>query len=148
MAAALAAVGIETTVITDSAVYAVMSRVNKVVIGAHAGKILAHGGWVTVAQVLTINISVVLANGGLVAVTGSQMVAAAAKHHATPVLVCTALYKLSPLFPYDIDLFNVCVTPDQVLSFSEGTLIDKADVQNPYYDFVAPEFVNLFVHNL
>lgn len=44
MAAALAAVGIETTVITDSAVYAVMSRVNKVVIGAHAGKILAHGG--------------------------------------------------------------------------------------------------------
>jgi len=126
MAAALAAVGIETTVITDSAVYAVMSRVNKVVIGAHA----------------------VLANGGLVAVTGSQMVAASAKHHATPVLVCTALYKLSPLFPYDIDLFNVCVTPDQVLSFSEGTLIDKADVQNPYYDFVAPEFVNLFVHNL
>lgn len=38
MAAALAAVGIETTVITDSAVHAVMSRVNKVVIGAHAGK--------------------------------------------------------------------------------------------------------------
>ncbi|CAO3664168.1 unnamed protein product [Umbelopsis vinacea] len=126
MAAALAAVGIETTVITDSAVHAVMSRVNKVVIGAHA----------------------VLANGGLVAVTGSQMVAAAAKHHATPVLVCTALYKLSPLFPYDVDLFNVCVTPDQVLSFSEGTLIDKANVLNPYYDFVAPELVNLFVHNL
>jgi translation initiation factor eIF-2B subunit beta len=90
----------------------------------------------------------VLANGGLVAVTGSQMVAAAAKHHTTPVLVCTALYKLSPLFPYDIDLFNVCVTPDQVLSFTEGTLIDKANVLNPYYDFVAPEFVNLFVHNL
>jgi translation initiation factor eIF-2B subunit beta len=44
MAAALAAVGIETTVITDSAVYAVMSRVNKVVIGAHAGKAFAHGG--------------------------------------------------------------------------------------------------------
>ena len=101
------------------------------------------------AQVLNeAHFPIVLANGGLVAVTGSQMVAASAKHHATPVLVCTALYKLSPLFPYDIDLFNVCVTPDQVLSFSEGTLIDKADVQNPYYDFVAPEFVNLFVHNL
>ncbi|KAG2178078.1 hypothetical protein INT43_003331 [Umbelopsis isabellina] len=126
MAASLAEVGIETTVITDSAIHAVMSRVNKVVLGAHA----------------------VLANGGLVAVTGSQMVAAAAKHHTTPVLVCTALYKLSPLFPYDVDLFNVCVTPEHVLSFNEGTLIDKVNVLNPYYDFVAPELVNLFVHNL
>lgn len=44
MAAALAAVGIETTVITDSAVYAVMSRVNKVVIGAHAGKVSLTAG--------------------------------------------------------------------------------------------------------
>jgi hypothetical protein len=51
MAAALAAEGIETTVITDSAVYAVMSRVNKVVIGAHAGKRLYLAqparGWVS-----------------------------------------------------------------------------------------------------
>jgi translation initiation factor eIF-2B subunit beta len=37
MAASLAEVGIETTVITDSAIHAVMSRVNKVVLGAHAG---------------------------------------------------------------------------------------------------------------
>ena len=37
MAVELSRAGIETTVITDSAIYAVMSRVNKVILGAHAG---------------------------------------------------------------------------------------------------------------
>jgi translation initiation factor eIF-2B subunit beta len=37
MAKQLANVGIDTTVITDSAIYAVMSHVNKVILGTHAG---------------------------------------------------------------------------------------------------------------
>ncbi len=36
-ARALADSGIETTLITDSAVFAIMSRVNKVILGAHCG---------------------------------------------------------------------------------------------------------------
>src|SRR3954467_15991099 len=98
MAASLSAVGIDTTVITDSAIFAVMSRVNKVIISAHA----------------------VLANGGLVAVSGTELLASAAKHHATPVIVCTALYKLSFSYPYDEDALNVCLPPDEVLGFDEG----------------------------
>ncbi|KAI9316429.1 hypothetical protein BX666DRAFT_2019483 [Dichotomocladium elegans] len=126
MAAALAKAGIDTTVIVDSAIFAAMPRVNKVVLGSHA----------------------VLANGGLVAVTGSQLLATAAKHHSTPVLVCTALYKLSPVFAYDADTFNITVAPNSVLDFQQGPLIDKVYVSNPYYDYVAPELVSLFVHNL
>ena len=42
MATSLAKVGIETTVITDSAVFAMMSRVNKVIIGTHT--VMANGG--------------------------------------------------------------------------------------------------------
>lgn len=38
MAAALSAAGIDTTVMVDSAIFAAMPRVNKVVVGAHAGK--------------------------------------------------------------------------------------------------------------
>ena len=38
MAAALSKAGIDTTVIVDSAIFAAMPRVNKVVLGAHAGK--------------------------------------------------------------------------------------------------------------
>ncbi|KAG2227197.1 hypothetical protein INT45_008441 [Circinella minor] len=126
MAKALSNAGIDTTVIVDSAIFAAMPRVNKVVVGAHA----------------------VLANGGLVAVTGSQLLAAAAKHHATPVLVCTALYKLSPVFAYDAETFNITVAPNSILDFQQGSLIDKVSVANPYYDYVAPELVSLFVHNL
>ncbi|KAI8098610.1 uncharacterized protein BX664DRAFT_319157 [Halteromyces radiatus] len=126
MAAALSAAGIDTTVMVDSAIFAAMPRVNKVVVGAHA----------------------VLANGGLVAVTGTHLIAAAAKHHSTPVLVCTALYKLSPLFAYDVDTFNITVAPNGILDFQEGAIIDKVGLSNPYYDYVAPELVSLFVHNL
>ncbi|KAF8937802.1 eukaryotic translation initiation factor 2B beta subunit [Dissophora ornata] len=125
MAVELSKAGIETTVIPDSAVFAVMSRVNKVILGTHA----------------------VLANGGLVAISGTHMMAAAAKHHSIPVVVCTGLYKLSPLYPYDEDTFNVLFNPDSVLGFEEGDLIDKVTVTNPYYDYVSPDFVNLFITN-
>ena len=40
MAVELAKLGIDTTVISDSAVFAIMSRVNKVIIGTHAGNLL------------------------------------------------------------------------------------------------------------
>ncbi|GAN09938.1 translation initiation factor eIF-2B subunit beta [Mucor ambiguus] len=126
MARTLSAAGIDTTVISDSAIFAAMPRVNKVVLGSHA----------------------VLANGGLVAVTGSHLLAAAAKHHSTPVLVCTALYKLSPLFAYDSDTFNVTVSPHNVLQFQEGSITDKVTISNPYYDYVQPGLVSLFIHNL
>ncbi|KAG1464373.1 hypothetical protein G6F56_005097 [Rhizopus delemar] len=126
MALELSKAGIDTTVIADSAIFAAMPRVNKVVMGAHA----------------------VLANGALISVTGSHLLAAAAKHHSTPVLVCTALYKLSPLFAYDADAFNVTVPPQNVLSFQEGAIIDKVTIVNPYYDYVGPDYVSLFIHNL
>ncbi|KAF9586239.1 GCD complex subunit gcd7 [Lunasporangiospora selenospora] len=125
MALELSKAGIETTVIPDSAVFAVMSRVNKVILGTHA----------------------VLANGGLVAISGTHMMAAAAKHHSIPVVVCTGLYKLSPLYPYDEDSFNVIFNPDSVLGFEEGDLVEKVTVTNPYYDYVSPDFVNLFITN-
>ncbi|CAJ0885803.1 4163_t:CDS:2 [Entrophospora sp. SA101] len=125
MALSLSQAGIDTTVIADSAIFAVMSRVNKVIMGTHA----------------------VLANGGLISVSGSQMVATAAKHHSTPVVVCTGLYKLSPLYPYDEDSFNDLVAPDPILSFEEGDLIDKATFLNPYYDYVSPGLVSIFVTN-
>ena len=54
---------IQTTVIADSAIFAIMSQVNKVLIGTHT----------------------VMANGGLRAVCGSHNVALAAKHYSVPV---------------------------------------------------------------
>ncbi|KAI8325089.1 translation initiation factor eIF-2B beta subunit [Martensiomyces pterosporus] len=122
-AKALAGPNIEVVVIPDSAVFAIMSRVNKVILGTHA----------------------VMANGGLIAASGTHMVAAAARHHSTQVVVCTGLYKLSPLFPFDDDRFNTIVSPDAVLPYSDGDLVDAVDVANPRYDYVPPDLVDILV---
>lgn len=128
LAKSLAKDGIETTVITDSAVFAIMSRVNKVIIGAHA----------------------VMADGGLRAVNGTHALALAAKHHSVPLVVCAAMYKLTPqhIVSYDQDSCNKFVTPHDVMNFSKGNLLSKVDVQNPVFDYVPPGLVNLFISNI
>jgi len=65
MSLSLADEGIEVTLISDAAVFAMMSRVNKVIVGTHA----------------------VMANGGLKAVSGSHTVALAAKYYSVPVSI-------------------------------------------------------------
>ena len=63
LAANLAKVGIQTTLIPDSGIFAMMARVNKIIIGTHS----------------------VMANGGLKAVCGINSLALAAKHYSVPV---------------------------------------------------------------
>ncbi|KAI9179627.1 GCD complex subunit gcd7 [Blastocladiella emersonii ATCC 22665] len=125
LAAKLAAAGIETTVIPDAAVFAVMSRVNKVVLGTHA----------------------VLANGGLVAVAGASTLAAAAKHYGVPVVVVAGLYKLTPQHPFDLDVFNLMTAPAAVAPYADPDLSARAEVLAPQCDYVAPELVSLFITN-
>ena len=72
LAKSLAGSGIETSVISDAAVFATMSRVNKVLIGTHT----------------------VLADGGLKAVCGMQIVAQCAKFFSVPVSIMAALKKV------------------------------------------------------
>lgn len=128
LAKSLAEDGIETTVINDSAVFAIMSRVNKVIIGAHA----------------------VMADGGLRAVNGTLPVALAAKHHSVPLLVCSAMYKLTPQYvvSYDQDSHNKFLSPHAIVRFSEGDILAKVHVQNPVFDYVPPDLVNLFISNI
>lgn len=124
----LARDGIETTLITDSAVFAIMSRVNKVIIGTHT----------------------VMADGGLKALNGAHGLALAARHHSVPVIVCAALFKLSPqyLCSYDQDSFNKVVAPHDVLSFTDGEMVSKVHVLNPVFDHVPPELIKIFISNI
>ncbi|KAJ3025098.1 UNVERIFIED_CONTAM: GCD complex subunit gcd7 [Siphonaria sp. JEL0065] len=126
MALSLSQAGIDTTLISDNSVFAIMSRVNKVILGTHA----------------------VLANGGLVAMSGSHVVAASAKHHSTPVVVLTELYKMSSEFPFDVDGYNLLQNADTVFGFENGNMIEKIDIINPTFDCVGPELVNLFITNI
>lgn len=126
MAKNLSAAGIETLLIPDAAVYALMARVNKVIIGCHA----------------------VTANGGLIAMAGSEILAASARHYSIPVCVVTGMYKLSPIYPENHDAFNLFGPPDAVLPFDRSDLIDRVNVVNTCFDYVPPQHVDLFVTNV
>jgi translation initiation factor eIF-2B subunit beta len=67
---------LEVTLITDSAIFTIISRVNTVIIGTNS----------------------IFANGGLKAHVGCHSLALAAKHHNIPLIVCASLFKLSPEF--------------------------------------------------
>jgi translation initiation factor eIF-2B subunit beta len=118
--------GITVIVITDAAVFALMSRVNKVILATHA----------------------VIANGGLVAAAGARIIAKAANRHRTPVVVVSGVYKLSPEYPFEFESLIEYGNTGNVLSYDDGYLVDKLEVDNPLFDYVPPELVDLYVTNL
>lgn len=126
MARNLSSVGISTFLVPDSSIHAIMSRVNKVILGAHA----------------------ILANGGMFAITGSLLAATAARVHSTPVVVCAGQFKLTPLWNLyheygALDYSDPC----KVLEFNEGKLLENVDVRNPYFDYVKPELIHAYITN-
>ncbi|ANB13958.1 translation initiation factor eIF2B subunit beta [Sugiyamaella lignohabitans] len=122
----LSKAGIHTVIIPDTATSAVMSRVGKVIIGTRA----------------------VLANGGCVSSSGVALVCEAAKDYRVPVLAVTGLYKLSPLYPFDIDQLIEVGDTGKVIGFNDTGLMDKIGVMNPVYDYVAPEHIDIYVTNI
>ena len=122
----LTAAGITVILIPDAAVFALMSRVNKVILGTH----------------------VVLANGGLVAAAGAKTIAKAARVHRTPVVVVTGVYKLSPIYPFDFDSLIEYGDASKVFGYEDGDLVGKVDVENPLFDYVPAELVDLYITNL
>ncbi|EIN07194.1 nagb/rpia/CoA transferase-like protein [Punctularia strigosozonata HHB-11173 SS5] len=126
MARALSAAGISAFLVPDSSIYALMSRVNKLIVGSHA----------------------ILANGGMFAVTGTLMAATAARAHSTPIVVCAGQFKLTPLWNlyHEYGALDFA-DPSAVLGFEEGDLVDKVDVVNPFYDYVRPEMVDVYITN-
>ncbi|KAK7334698.1 hypothetical protein VNO80_26459 [Phaseolus coccineus] len=131
LAKELAARGLQSTVIADSACFAMISRVNMVIIGAHA----------------------VMANGGVIAPIGLHMVALAAHRHAVPFVVLAGSHKLCPLYPHNPHvLLNELRSPSELLDFGEfSDLMDSATslgslyVVNPAFDYVPPDLVSLFI---
>ncbi len=64
----------------------------------------------------------VLANGGVIAPCGMNMVALAARKHSVPFVVLVGLHKLSPIFPHDPDL---TYNGENFLSFCGCTIANR-----------------------
>lgn len=116
---------LQVTVIAESALFAMMARVNKVLLGAHT----------------------VLADGGLRAAVGTHALALAARFHSVPVIVCAPSYKLSPQFHRgdQQEGFHKHASPGTALPYSSAELVGRARVTSPVFDYVPPELVTLFV---
>ncbi|KAL3578008.1 hypothetical protein D5086_019512 [Populus alba] len=132
----LVARGLQTTLITDSAVFAMISRVNMVVVGVHA----------------------VMANGGVLGPVGLNMVALAARKHAVPFVVVAGTHKLCPLYPQNPQvLLNEMRCPSELLQYGEfsdcmdfsiGSGTPLLNVVNPAFDYVPPELVSVFITDI
>lgn len=124
----LTAAGLTVIIITDSAVFALMSRVNKVILATHT----------------------VLANGGLVAASGARLIAKAAFRHRTPVIVVSGIYKLSPQYPYAFADMIEYGDSDAVMNYKEAgkSAMDMVTIENPLYDYVPPDLIQLYITNL
>ncbi|KAF7185416.1 putative translation initiation factor eIF-2B subunit beta [Pseudocercospora fuligena] len=122
----LTAMGIKVIVIPDSAVFALMARINKVILAPHT----------------------VLANGSLIAAAGASTIAQAAKVHHVPVVVLSGVYKLSPVYPFNTDELIEYGDPGKVVKYQDGEFMDKVDVVNPIYDHVDADLVDLYITNL
>lgn len=130
MARNLAKAGITTTVIENAAVFAVMARVNKVLLPAHA----------------------VLANGGLVTPSGGNLAALVAHEKSVPVVCVTGLYKLCPMFPHEgQDTLQelLCPVPTLIPNFQELlTAFDTVELVNPLRDYIEPKLITLYITNV
>lgn len=116
---------IDVTITTESAIGSMMGKINKIIIGCHA----------------------VLANGGLMCITGTQILLTCAAHYEIPVVVVTGIYKLSPSFPSDRHALYCPVTPSGLMNY-DSAYLDKVTMYSPYYDYVDPNFVSLFITNV
>ena len=122
----LTSAGVTVILVPDSAVFAVMSRVNKVILDTH----------------------VVMGNGGLVALAGAKQIAQTAKLHRTPVVVLSGVFKLSPVYPFDINVFLEDGDPSKIFDSHDKDLAEKVEVSNPLFDYVPANLIHIYITNL
>ena len=116
--------GATVMVVPDSNVFALMSRVSKVIISATA----------------------VLSNGSIVAAAGTKAVLMAARFYRVPVIVLAETYKLSPLFPYDPFDFIDYGDIQQVVPYQDREMqLGLESVKNPLTDFIPADYIDLFI---
>jgi len=112
-------IGIETTVIPDSAGFALMPRVTTVFLSVRG----------------------VLADGTMTAMSYTGSVCLAAKHHGKPIVVLYSNSKLANLFSKPGDDFTALNDPGSVAEFAKGAVAFSPDGEA-----VSAEFPTLFIN--
>ncbi|XBW34980.1 hypothetical protein QEN19_000545 [Hanseniaspora menglaensis] len=131
----LSDLGIDTIIIPDSMVFAVMNKIGKVIIGCK--QIFSNGS-------------------AIVSSTGVQTVVQCAKEFRVPIIVIAGLYKLSSLSPFDIKENYLEVGGSKLtgnlLPKQHSVTEDEGDYSrlvmvNNINDFIAAEFIDIIITN-
>ncbi|MCQ2817208.1 MAG: translation initiation factor eIF-2B [archaeon] len=119
--------GIDTKVISDSAVYAIMPKVSKVFIGTRA----------------------IIANGGLISYNGAYNLCLCANMFSIPVVVVCGTFKLTPSYPFGHESINEYLSPDVLCSneVEYNDNINNIAFNIPAYDYVPPEHITIYITN-
>lgn len=109
--------------IPDSAVFAVMPKVNKIFIGTRA----------------------VMANGGLIAYNGTFNLCLSANIYSIPVIVVGGSFKLTPMYPFGHETFNESISPDKIFNVKFDEDISCIKFNTPAFDYVPPDLVSIYL---
>ena len=123
MANILRAKGIPVIVIPDSAIYAIIPKVNTVILPARS----------------------VLANGGITAYSLAHTIALAAKRYSKPVIVLYWEMKLTSEMYHPGESYSTLRQPGQVISKEYPTQKNTIAI-NPEGDYVPPELITLMIN--
>lgn len=119
MALSLSEASIPSALIPETAIFAIMTRVHKVILGTNA----------------------IMNNGGCLTTSGGLLIALAAKENAVPVIVIGSSIKLTPKFALDQSTFNELLNPCKINLYTKrnvDVLVDK-------FNYIPPEFISLFI---
>ena len=83
-------------------------------------------------------------NGGSLSVSGGILVAMAAKEYSVPLIILSPVFKLTPKFPLDQSTFNELLNPGKICEL-EHEINSKSDVLVDKFNYIAPEFISLYV---
>lgn len=131
----LSDLGIDTIIIPDSMVFAVMNKIGKVIIGCK--QIFSNGS-------------------AIVSSTGVQTVVQCAKEFRVPIIVMAGLYKLSSLSPFDIkenylevggSKLTGSLLPKQHQVVGDEGDYSRLIMVNNINDFIAAEFIDIIITN-
>lgn len=131
----LSDLGIDTIIIPDSMVFAVMNKIGKVIIGCK--QIFSNGS-------------------AIVSSTGVQTVVQCAKEFRVPIIVMAGLYKLSSISPFDIkenylevggSKLTGSLLPKQHQVVGDEGDYSRLIMVNNINDFIAAEFIDIIITN-
>merc|ERR1711964_304833 len=89
-----------------------------------------------------IGCNLITATGGVLCDAGTMSLCLSAKDHSVPVLVITALYKLSPLHDIPNELENAMYNP--ILMGAEE-IPDNINVFIPCYDYIDAKYIDMYI---